>query len=405
MNSRGLLDKNNRFSKIMFCIFMYIILSTDTLLIATNSNKIYLRISQYILVISTIILFLIRVLKKRKLNRNIIQLIMIYCTFLFGMIINQDFTGGYILKIFLMTFSFFFVDEIDGDKFIYYYIKVMKFIAIFSLITFIFTPLIRQMNFLPVITNLEGSKYKALLFSNIPLDKYVINRNYGPFWEPGVYQAYLCFGIIMILFNNITSKYKNEIIIFIITIISTLSTTGIICVIIILFAYLLKAKDKKFLNKFMIGILVIVILGLIISNDYINNALFDKFSKESAGLASFASRWYSIFSNINIFFNNMFFGVGPSNINNYTLQYKSQIGYNGVISQTNTILMNFSMFGIFYGIYYIIYLFRFIKRFIKNFYSLILIFCVFCILLFMEPLTYSLLFNMIIFLNFKNKFI
>lgn len=385
-------------------IFLYLILSTDTLLVATNSNSIFMRLGQIILIIGTIILALAEYKKNGEFGSEIIIIVITIATFFMGMLVNQDFTLGYILKIILILFAFLFSKKVKVETFKKYYLKILIFLSVYSIFIFIFSGVLRELDFLPIIRNIEGIEYKNLIFSNVPMDRYTTMRNYGPFWEPGVFQGYISLALIFLFFNNNEKIDIKKIVILVITMLTTGSTTGIINLILILLAYFFY-KDKKNIrtnirNKIWIIIVALVVLIVIILNKDLHEVLFSKFSKDSINNISFDSRWHSIWSNLKIFMDNILWGAGPSNINALTTLYANNIGYSGTISQTNTILLNFSMFGVVFGVYYVSKLLRIFSNAVYNPIVKILLLLVISNTLISEPLTYSLMFNIIIFYKF-----
>ena len=88
--------------------------------------------------------------------------------------------------------------------------------------------------------------FYTLGWANIP----VFGRNAGMFNEPGSHQIFLNFALLFLLcdddnFDMKASKYRISIILLIITIFTTLSTTGFICLGVVLLTVSLKKKENE----------------------------------------------------------------------------------------------------------------------------------------------------------------
>lgn len=247
------INKRNMDRFMLYLIF-FIIYSTDAALVNTNSDRIWARLAWIVI----LILSFMFIPKVKYVNKDKIYLTIFSIAILASMIVNEGFDVNFIQRIVLLWLSVAIVTSIDYDRFMNIYIKIIRFIAIFSMICFILAPILVSLP-LPKMHSGEIS-YISLFFTNISTHN---TRNYGPFWEPGAFQLYLNWAIFYEL-RNIKRFKLSDIIIFVLCVFTTKSTGGIVILGMMLIYYLLFVKhdfhDRK--NKrlvFWIRLLMVVI--------------------------------------------------------------------------------------------------------------------------------------------------
>lgn len=187
--------------------------------------------------------------KNQKIDFEIIFiLLMILICILFQSLIFSYFKAitvfGQIQKILIGYLSI----KLLKENFINYYLDILIFLSIISLIIFIpifiFPSLIDNIiNHIPSFLSYQYEVFdtqmdrKTLVFYNLVREDGMI-RNFGPFWEPGAFGGFL---IVAIIFNTIKeSKLSTKINwLFFITIITTQSTTAYLAIITFVCFYLL----------------------------------------------------------------------------------------------------------------------------------------------------------------------
>ena len=206
------------------------------LLLAVSGMEYFYR-SQYNILISFFIASFFFFRYKRKINKTFSLVVLLFLIveafqyILFGGFNMWTFSGSYI-RLFLA----FAVIAIVGQKFLTYYVKIMYFLAVVSLIFYAGSFLPGAENFyvnvlgklIPSPFSIENDFYKQMpniIIFNFEDTLFTENRNSGPFWEPGAFAVFI---LIALLFNQIKEKKfttkKN--IIFIICLITTFSTAG-----------------------------------------------------------------------------------------------------------------------------------------------------------------------------------
>ena len=383
---------------ILSCI---LILSTDTFIVATNQNRNIFYCSILLLVIS-LIYMLIGNVKISKRNIIIFLILLIFISM--NMLYHQDISNGNVYKILLLLYGIVLCSFMDFSIFRTAYVEIMTVVCSFSLLLYILSFFISFSDYFPVITNIVGIKVAFVWLSNVHINiTDSIIRNYGPFWEPGVFAIYLCIAIIFALKDEQT-RIPVYVYIFVCGIITTLSTTGIILLALILSTNLLASRgnQRKHCCVGKIGILFIFICCgmLFLFNSNIYEMIFAKLSPESWKFSSTLTRLYSAYANIIIFLDNLVLGCG---INNYTAAlshyYESQgmLSFIGKEIGTNGLLIQFAMYGGIIGAVYLWGLFSFCAVLTRTTRLQYILFFLFILMLCAEPLQMSLLFNVFIF--------
>ena len=228
---------------------------------------------------------------------------------------------------------------------------VLCFILIHSVLNLLFVHLYSD----AFIYTIDKMDIKSLLYifnyhSEQELFGFLIYRNQGIFWEPGILQIF----INILLFLSIFI-YKNKIIstISVIIIISTFSTTGMILMGLIL----LNTFNYRKMN-FITFIVYLFIIFVMIYFIYLN--IDDKIDTK---FASIALRSYDFLISIEIIKDNILTGIGyyPDFYEKIQLQYNPMIdefNTNEARGNTNSILMFATYFGLVSFIFYVISLYN-----------------------------------------------
>ena len=170
---------------------------------------------------------------------------------------------GSIIRLIMGFFCAMFITNFP-DK----YLKIIKLIIISSTpfyLVSLFYPNIAD--FAPITTELG---HKSFLFYNFNINHVYDFRNTGPFWEPTAYATFLIFALIFQYHkDNNNFIYKNNIL-FLLSLISTLSTTGYIAAT-IFYLYIVSSKKQDFIITF----LKLLVLIIIAAYTYFNAPVLD----------------------------------------------------------------------------------------------------------------------------------
>lgn len=154
---------------------------------------------------------------------------------------------------------------IERDRFIKIYVLVMKWMAIVSVICFaaVFAGATLPLQVAEQINGITYfyTPYYVLGFGGIQY------RNCGMFWEPGGYQIYLNLALLFVICRpELFCKQKKElikyIILFSVTILTTLSTTGFLCFAVVLAIGVLNSNHDRKLKRNLMFIIVLAAIGL-----------------------------------------------------------------------------------------------------------------------------------------------
>jgi len=172
-------------------------------------------------------------------------------------------------------------------------------------------------------------------------------RSQGIFWEAGLLAVYANIFLLLSLF---VYNSKRNSILAIICILSTLSTTGIFLLLIQIFFYLRKSKFG--ISKKIILLIAVIPIATLVIGSFLNK----KHEGEGEALSSYALRKFDLYSSIMITFSNPLFGIGL-NKEDFLIERDKFLTpeMNKIFTlikdrgNTNSILMLFTSFGIFFG--------------------------------------------------------
>ena len=344
---KEMIKSSNFFRKSVFAIiiFLAVYCSHDTILFGNTANQLFILIRKIIpFIIVALSLFIVG---KRITPLHILAFCIIALLPVLSCIVNHEEIFNYIYR-FVLMLGAFFLSVTNGKKLSLKeaFNKILSFLCIWSIIFWLlsFTPLV---TLFPSITLSTGVKCPFSLFSCVMFDhRYNVFRNTSIFREPGVFMTMLTIGILL-EFSSARQNNK-RIILFLLSILTTLSTAGIFVGALIIIYGVLFGNKNSIKNKIVLISLTAFASAFIIIAlpELISSVIFDKFSYSTSGYGSWYARAQSIFQNIKISVNNPFFGIGRYNL------YNTILGKEGnyvAIDNTNTFLINFSAFGILYG--------------------------------------------------------
>lgn len=133
----------------------------------------------------------------------------------------------------------------ENGEFIVLYKNTVLAISVFSMIAFAIGAVANSLfSIFPVYAMSHHEAYFVGLTFIYKSRPYLQYRNMGIFWEPGAFQTYLI--VAMILQDRIAEKHKiRNLIIYTLAMITTVSTTGLVCLLLFWILFILKNKNKK----------------------------------------------------------------------------------------------------------------------------------------------------------------
>ena len=274
--------------------------------------------------------------------------------------------GHYLL---LIAFSFCFALSVPFKTFIKYFNKTLSFLAILSLIMFFMTLQAGRMPFYTSTFNsVNEACYRSFLDLYFRID--VGNpRNYGPFWEPGIFSLVLIIGIVFELLGKDRPNWIN-VLIYSATIFTTLSTSGMILLTFCLPLYFGKKKHRyPFYISLVISAALVwffIYLGDPTHKVPFFSEVFSKLFNNSSQAGSFKTRLDSPIYGGVLFLESKGLGFGPNLFDALYLELKLN-GETTSIAQTSTfgwLIGSFGILGCYFIIVFIIALFwYFFKRY------------------------------------------
>jgi hypothetical protein len=390
-------NKKNAVSNyILYIIFFIIIfISDDTFNFGTNENVTYLIVKYIIYFFLTIYLvtnsnlrFLTVLTKSSLIFYSIIISVLITSFF------NFNISGGYVYQIWLFLLGILIVNFFTQKQFVDIYLRYIYVLSVISLIVFSLASIsLSIFELFPVQSNSAGATMYNLGACIVFADGVYI-RNTSIFREPGVFMIYLNIGIMFELFFK-SEINKRNLFVFILTIFSTLSTAAFIALGTIFIAYLFTKSTTKSsvkTKRFVIMMIIVAMAAIILSGE-LYSMVFDKMGKDNIADGSSLARGVSVLANLNIFLDNMIFGVGisdyPASFGKYTLDL---VGISmDVGNNTNTITTILAVYGVLFGCVFIYMMISFAKKTSKSIIVRSFIFLVLIMLYSNEELRYSLM--------------
>jgi len=341
-------------------LLMFVILYTsfDTLIFGTLDMPIMRTIHDAGHILAGLICVIIILVNRRNITPLFVTCFLILLT----CVINNDFGGGNFLLIIVLIISYCIASTISIKRFLTVFDHLFFYLVIVNLLLYgLYSISPTLFSFFPVNSNIVGGSYRIAFLTVFPEGDYVHLRNMSFFREPGVYMMYLNLAIIINLFSYEKPNWRN-VAVYIIAMITTLSTAGYVVLLLILLVYYGVKRSR-------IGIFVILLLSMIFAVSYsyvVESDLFlntiGKFSISSDKYVSAEARFASTTAPLNIMFNHPVFGTG---LEMFTTEFERfalrvyRVSYTRDGGATNTLLN----LGAIYGVLMLCIMLRFLFKF------------------------------------------
>ena len=312
-----------------------------------------------ILILCAVLVIIYFTKKHMKINKLQHVVALVFCIFLLSnKLFTDDPSAFSMVLIVLIAIAFVFTQLLSFDEFVNYYTKAMVILCLYSVIctytVIFFNDFFSAL--LPTFVHIGNNmKFIDAGFCFIHSPMYGVDyRNYSVFTEPGVYQFYINLAMMLDLWSSKADKYKYiRILIYIITLISTFSTTGIIVGLMIICAYLTQKRNvdnRKRNLKVPIIITILIAIGCYYIMPELNNLINYSIAKLAGG-GSYNSRTGSLLAYLFAWLEKPIIGWGYTAGTTEAAQlYLSQYTEHN----TNTTFSNFAFFGLLYGALYLI---------------------------------------------------
>lgn len=301
-------------------------------------------------------IFLLTNLKKM-IHQFDAKVLFLLSAILLSGLINKSSMGLLLAYLFTLLFSYCFVTKISFKAFCNVLLRLMRFVSLWSLALYIIVVFFPQIaEYIPIVEynyNVSSpTPYYETFFSHLSLSVWNVQRNHGPFWEPGVFQVYLIFALLISIFQSSVKTLWRDVILFGTTIITTFSTTGYItfCIALLCIVFV---RENELGGKWKIAIAsgFLIVIGFWAFGEQLYNFVFYKLGEEGVDNGSYISRLVSVRGNIALALKNPILGVGYSNSNKILNSLYSNV-YDKMVHQTNTLMNYFASFGLIIGAFF-----------------------------------------------------
>lgn len=189
----------------------------------------------------------------------------------------------------------------------------------------------------------EAITYRSNIFYNVlasPLASsegyiWMVERNSGLFWEPGVFAAFLLSAIVCLIeYKDMVHKYQMKLLIFLIALVSTVSSMGIITLGLIVLWYTIK-NVKIFGRYIVLGAIVLLTAGRSLLNGFLTHT---QHNMQGSMLVSRT-------------------GLSELTLDNIKMSLLWGQGFNGTLSYNGYINL-FFMFGLLFFLVWLVCFFR-----------------------------------------------
>lgn len=339
-------DNHLKTTKWDFVVVLLAIITTGSSLVMIThfSSSIYYLIS----VASFGLLALAGIIIKRgSINRySLLYSMMLSILILLSIFINSDFNIINFAIIGIMLVPIFVFITIKPQAFVNAYIRVMTWLALFSIvITYIIPHFVPQlMSLAPIRLNSGGFMVRDYIFGFHYVG--LVSRNTGIFREMGVYTIFLNFALIFLLFlpNNTQKKYITFFILAM-TGLSTLSTPGLVAMGIIIGAFGISHFNIGILDLLKASVLIALVAFLVFTKiPYATSYIGDSLNKLSQKSDSYTGRMDALSTNLNVWAESPIFGNGYTKATSQGVEYSKE----KIFHNTSTTTSFMACYGIFY---------------------------------------------------------
>ena len=152
------------------------------------------------------------------------------------------------------------------ESFKFQYSECMTIIAVVSLVAYfvnIIAPSVKY--YFPALISSKNNIGRFLLFSTVSdFSSGGMQRNQGIFWEPGAYQLFLNLAVLFELSNSSRKLKSARIILFLVSILTTFSSTGIIVAVLMIILWRARVKGVFSYRKAFLLLAFVIIIGYIV---------------------------------------------------------------------------------------------------------------------------------------------
>ena len=182
------------------------------------------------------------------------------------MVVYGDFAPDNFVFLMVLWCGIMVAHLLTFEQFTQSFIRIMIILCLYSLLcSYVLMPLVMNagLSVFNTVINPNGNVPFVDFIFSFSLKYFGIQRNYGLFREPGVYQVFILAALAMELFMSRQKLRIFRLVVLLGTLITTFSTIGIVCGMLMITLYILPRLSKRPI-KILIGILVGAVAVIII---------------------------------------------------------------------------------------------------------------------------------------------
>lgn len=277
-------------------------------------------ISSILLLTLSVLIYLFNT--KPLIKRQMLNCLIILSFIMFSMVVNRSFASIDLHAIIIVISSYLVIQSFSYEDFLKKYTDCIMVIALFSIVVYFLYKVVPGAfgAFPRHLWRNHSVLFVNLWLSVVPVGMQDYFRNFGIFYEPGIFQFYLNTALLIEFFSN---KKINvfRVLVLTVAVITTLSTNGYISLVLIFFAYGLlvildSGKKNKIYRKIVFFALLsvsVIIFIILIDKGVIGSRVFEKFSSTKTS-GSYYDRTNAIGYALSKIFQNPLLGVAARGI-------------------------------------------------------------------------------------------
>lgn len=277
-------------------------------------------VSSILLLTLSVLIYLFNI--KPLAKSQFLNCLIILSFVMFSMVVNRSFASIDIRTVIIVVSSYLVIQSFSYKDFLKKYTDCIMVIAVFSItVYFLYKVVPGAFGAFPRhLWRNHSVLFVNLWLSVVPVGMQDYFRNFGIFYEPGIFQFYLNIALLIELFSN---KKINvfRVLVLTLAVITTLSTNGYISIVLVFFAYGLFVilgsgnRDKIYRKIGFLTLLsvIVIIFVVLIDKGIIGSRVFMKFSSTKTS-GSYYDRTNAISYAISKIFQNPLLGVAARGI-------------------------------------------------------------------------------------------
>ena len=386
----------DKYDYLLIALFIFF---SDATFWCTSSNVSFLAdVRFYFDLALPVIMFIL--LKGKVAKTTITPVIIIGFVLMLASLVSGSFSGGPIVLVLVMFSASMIVQYYSFERFAYLFDNFITALCVYSLfLYFLVVAGVVSGNSVSNAVGVPVIQLGGLIF----FGNDIVIRLSSIFREPGVFMIYINLAY---MFNIMLDRRIStlRLAVYIMAIIATVSTAGII-----IFALLSLIYFRKSAGLNMSFVFYIALIGLgayfLMSNEALFDKFFGKLDSDYEGGTTIA-RISSLVIPFYIAINNPLVGCGIDHFKDQYIAYGNQIFHLYLDPQgsgTNTLMNMAAMFGIWFGLWALYELFKLTKRYGKRPLAILLLLLSLLFMFSNENMTYNVIFYIIIYYGLHSK--